>query len=65
MTAVLVKYKDLENSLEKTMETMKKRTDLEKKVVSLGMDRNLVKNLAELFDSWSYCIFLQFMIRLE
>ena len=51
MTQVLVKYKDLEGSLEKTVESLNRRTDLERKVVELGMDNNLVKNLAELFDN--------------
>jgi len=33
---------------------MKKRTELEQRVVELGMDNNLVKNLGEIFREEQY-----------
>ena len=35
--------------LEGFVELLKNKTDLEKKVMNLGMDNNLIKNQAELF----------------
>ena len=49
ISKLISKYKVLEKSLEKTLSTMKKRTELEQKVIELGMDQNLVKNLGEIF----------------
>lgn len=45
MARLVAKYKILEKSMEKTLSTMKKRTALEERVMELGMDNNLVKNL--------------------
>lgn len=41
--------KDLEMRLEGFVQLLKTKSDLEKKVMSLGMDNNLIKNQAELF----------------
>jgi hypothetical protein len=34
--------------MKSTLNKIKKRTDLENKVMNLGMDNNLVKNMAEI-----------------
>lgn len=49
MGKLVSKYKVLEKSLETTVSSMKKRTELERRVMELGSDTNLTKNLAELF----------------
>jgi hypothetical protein len=47
----VIKYKNLEESLEKTMTSMSKKSKLEKKVLELGVDNNLIRNLAEIFST--------------
>lgn len=49
ITQLVAKYQDLERTLHKTLSTMKKHSELNQKVMELGMDQNLVKNLAEMF----------------
>lgn len=46
---IITKYKDLERKLALALESIDKLTDLENRVLNLGMDNNLIKNLAELF----------------
>lgn len=46
ISKLIAKYKVLEKSMEKTLSTLKKKTLLENRVMELGMDNNLVKNLA-------------------
>ena len=43
--------------LEGFVELLKNKTDLEKKVMNLGMDNNLIKNQAELFKEWFVFMF--------
>lgn len=45
MAKLVSKYQVLEKSIERTISTMKKKTELEHRVIELGMDNNLVKNL--------------------
>lgn len=45
---LVVKYKQLEEALKALLESQRKLGDLETKIVHLGVDNNLVKNLAEL-----------------
>jgi hypothetical protein len=46
---LIVKYNGLEKRLELMMETQSKLRDFEEKIKNLGLDNNLVKNMAELF----------------
>lgn len=50
MAKLINKYKILEGQLKSIMSSMKKRTDMEERVMHLGMDDNLVKNLGEIFN---------------
>ena len=43
------KYNQLENRLKELLEAQDKLSDFEKKIVNLGLDQNLVKNMGELF----------------
>ena len=45
---VIAKYKALEGRLEVALESIEKLSDLENRVLNLGMDNNLIKNLGEL-----------------
>ena len=36
------------------MSSLKKRSELEEKVMQLGLDANLVKNKQQLFECWSF-----------
>ncbi len=46
---LIVKYKDLEKKLAILLESQERLREFEQRVMNLGMDNNLVKNLAELF----------------
>lgn len=43
------KYKQAEGAMRELMRQAKKRGDLESRIIELGMDNNLVKNMAEIF----------------
>lgn len=43
---LVAKYKQLEDALKILLESQKKLSDLENRIIHLGMDNNLVKNLA-------------------
>lgn len=45
---LVVKYNELEKNLKDLLESQKKLTDFENRVLNLGMDQNLIKNMAEL-----------------
>lgn len=47
---LIVKYNGLEKRLEALLSSQEKLRDLEEKVKNLGLDNNLVKNMAELFN---------------
>lgn len=47
---LIVKYNGLEKRMEVLLASQEKLRDLEDKVKSLGLDNNLVKNMAELFN---------------
>ena len=40
------KYKELETGMKEILKQMKKRGELESKILNLGMDENLIKNMA-------------------
>lgn len=46
---LIIKYNHLEKKLRELMEAQDKLSDFENKIVNLGLDQNLVKNMAELF----------------
>jgi hypothetical protein len=48
ITSLVQKYQELEKTMKSTLAKIKKRTELETKVMNLGMDNNLVKNMAEI-----------------
>ena len=52
---LIVKYNGLEKRLEMLLESQEKHKDMEEKIKNLGLDTNLVKNMAELFtrSKWS------------
>lgn len=47
---LIVKYNGLEKRMEALLNSQEKLRDLEEKVKNLGLDNNLVKNMAELFN---------------
>lgn len=47
---LIVKYNGLEKRLEALLSSQDKLRDLDEKVKNLGLDNNLVKNMAELFN---------------
>ena len=47
---LIVKYNGLEKRMEALLASQDKLRDLEEKVKNLGLDNNLVKNMAELFN---------------
>ncbi len=47
---MIVKYNGLEKRMEALLASQEKLRDLEEKIKNLGMDNNLVKNMAELFN---------------
>jgi hypothetical protein len=46
---VITKYTHLERKLKDLLEAQDKLSDFENKIINLGMDQNLIKNMAELF----------------
>ena len=46
---VVAKYAQLELRLKDVLESQEKLTDFENKMLNLGLDQNLIKNMAELF----------------
>lgn len=49
LAMVVKRYGQLEKGLERTTVKWRKKEGLEEKIVALGGDGNLVKNMAELF----------------
>lgn len=49
LRAVIAKYNGVEKKLKQLLEAQNKLTDFENKITQLGLDQNLVKNMAELF----------------
>lgn len=45
---LVAKYNELEKNLKDLLESQKRLTDFENRVINLGMDQNLIKNMAEL-----------------
>jgi SMC interacting uncharacterized protein involved in chromosome segregation len=52
ITELIKKYRELEEGMKDAVALMNKRTVLEERVMNLGMDNNLVKNLAQLLPSF-------------
>lgn len=48
ITSLVQKYQELEKTMKSTLDKIRRRTELETKVMNLGMDNNLVKNMAEI-----------------
>ena len=48
ISELVAKYNALERNLKELLETQKRLTDCETRVINLGMDQNLIKNMAEL-----------------
>jgi hypothetical protein len=46
---LVYKYRLLEDELRRASEALEKRGILDKKIIELGLDDNLVKNMAEMF----------------
>jgi predicted nucleotidyltransferase len=46
---VIVKYNHLERKLKELLEAQNKLSDFENRIISLGLDQNLIKNMAQLF----------------
>lgn len=46
---LVYKYRLLEDELRRASEALQKRGILDKKIIELGLDENLVKNMAEMF----------------
>ena len=46
---LIVKYNGLEKRLEMLLEQQEKASNLEERIKNLGMDSNLIKNIAEVF----------------
>ncbi len=44
-----MKYSQLERKMKDLLDAQDKLTDFENKIVNLGLDQNLIKNMAELF----------------
>lgn len=49
ITELIKKYRQMEDAMKELVRQAKKRGDLENRIIHLGMDNNLVKNMAELF----------------
>ena len=49
---LITKYKQLEKKLKELVDAQEKLSDFEEKVVNLGLDQNLVKNMVELFGKY-------------
>lgn len=48
ITELVKKYKQTEEDLKQAVKVMKKRTELEEKVMNIGLDTNLIKNMTQL-----------------
>ncbi len=48
ITELIKRYKELEEGMKEAVTMMRKRTQLEEKVVQIGMDHKLVANLQQL-----------------
>ena len=48
ISELVAKYNSLERNLKELLETQKRLTDFETRVLNLGMDQNLIKNMSEL-----------------
>jgi hypothetical protein len=48
------KYKQTEEDLKEAVKMMRKRTELEERVLNVGLDVNLVKNMADLLPANKY-----------
>lgn len=48
ISELVVRYNELERNLKELLESQKRLTDFESRVINLGMDQNLIKNMAEL-----------------
>lgn len=46
---LIVKYNQLEKRLKELLESQERLSQFEKKIVNLGLDQNLIKNMSELF----------------
>lgn len=49
LRAVITKYNTVQKKLKSLLEAQNKLSEFEAKIVNLGLDQNLVKNMAELF----------------
>lgn len=49
LRTIATKYSHLERRLRQLLEAQDKLTDFENKIVHLGLDQNLIKNMAQLF----------------
>ncbi len=49
LRAVISKYNTVEKKLKQLLEAQNKLSEFENKITQLGLDQNLVKNMAELF----------------
>lgn len=49
LRSMVNKYNDVKRKLTEMMESHDKLSDFENKLVNLGLDQNLIKNMAELF----------------
>ena len=49
LRAVIGKYNTVEKKLKQLLQAQNKLTEFENKITQLGLDQNLVKNMAELF----------------
>ncbi len=46
---IVTKYNHLQRKLKELLEAQNKLSDFENKIIQLGLDQNLIKNMAELF----------------
>lgn len=46
---IITKYNHLQRKLKELLEAQNKLSDFENKIIQLGLDQNLIKNMAELF----------------
>ena len=48
---VINKYHHIEKKLKQLLEAQEKLSEFENKIVNLGLDQNLIKNMVEMFSS--------------
>ena len=46
---LIEKYKQLQKKLRELLEAQEKLSNMEEKIVNMGMDQNLIKNIGEMF----------------